>query len=387
MRQARTRVLHAAAVVLLLTACGRRGDREPIVIGAAGPFEKPAGVSMKRAVQMAIDEINAGGGVGDRKLAVEWGDDNADTQQAIQVATKLRANPQVVAVVGHVQSGATLKAAPVYNTPAAEAAGELAGTDPLVAISPASSNPDVSRAGEWTFRVVPSDLEHAPALARQAQRLGGRRAAILFSNDDYGRGLMSGFVESFARSGGAVVARDPYLPALSESTGGLEPYLARALRRNPDVLLIAGPADGALRIVQAARQMGFSGPILGGDGLTGLKDAGAAAEGLFVSSAYIPDRADRASQDFVKAYQAKYNDLPDHRGAMAYDAVRLLAKVIDEVGTDRAAIRRRLEQINSSETGFAGVTGPIQFDSVGDVRGKPVTVGVIRGGRLVTATQ
>lgn len=384
MRQARTRALHAAAM-LVLAACGRASE-EPILIGAAGPFEKGAGVSMKRAVQMAIDEINADGGVDGRNLAPEWGDDNADTQQAIRVATKLRNEPRVVAVVGHVQSGATLKAAPIYNTPASEAAGELAGTEPLVAISPASSSPEVSRAGEWTFRVVPSDLEHAPVLAAQAQRLGGKRAAVLFTNDDYGRGLMSGFAASFARSGGAVVSRDPYLPAVAESTGGLEPYLARALRRNADVLLIAGPADGALRIVQTARQMGFTGPILGGDGLTGLKDAGAAAEGLFVSSAYIPDRPDAASRRFVDAYRKKYNDLPDHRGAMAYDAVHLLAKVIREVGPERAAIRRRLAQIDST-VAFPGITGTIQFDSAGDVRGKPVAVGVIRGGRLVTATQ
>lgn len=385
MRQARTRALRAAAAVLLLGACGR-GDEEPIVIGAAGPFGKAAGVSMKRSVEMAVAEINAANGIDGRNLAVAWGDDEADTQRAIEVATQMRKSAEVVAVVGHVQSGATLKAAPVYNTPAGEAMGELEGTEPLVAISPASSSPDVTRAGEWTFRVVPSDLEHAPVLAAHARRLGGQRAAVLFTNDDYGRGLMSGFAASFARRGGVVVSRDPYLPTVAEATGGLEPYLARALRRNPDVLLIAGPADAALRIVQAARQMGFTGPILGGDGLTGLKDSGAAAEGLFVSSAFIPDRPDTASQRFVAAYQKEYTDLPDHRGAMAYDAVHLLAKVIRDVGPDRAAIRRRLAEIDSTAA-FPGITGTIQFDTAGDVRGKPVAVGVIRGGRLVTATQ
>lgn len=390
MRQARSRAaLYSVVSAALLSACGGGGD-EFIVIGAAGPFEQPTGQSMQRGVEMAVAEINDKGGIDGRKLQVEWGDDRGDTEQAIRVATKMRTTASVVAVVGHVSSGATLKAAPVYNYDASSGTGgkdELAGTEPLVAISPASSNPDVSRAGEWTFRVVPSDLEHAPVLAAQAQRLGGKRAAILFTNDDYGRGLMSGFAASFARAGGAVVSRDPYLPAVAESTGGLEPYLARALARRPDVLLIAGPANGALPVVQTARRMGFAGPILGGDGLTDLKEQGAAAEGIFVTSAFIPDRADTASRRFVTQYQRRFNgELPNHRGAMAYDAVHLLARVIGEVGPDRAAIRRRLASMQGNDA-HRGVTGTIAFDSVGDVQGKEVAMGVIRGGRLVTATR
>lgn len=389
MRQARIRAtLQAAVAATFVSACGSGG--EPIVIGAAGPFEQPTGLSMRRGVEMAMAEINSAGGIDGRMLQIEWGDDRGDTEQAIRVATQMRTNEQVVAVVGHVSSGATLKAAPVYNYDASSSSrgqGELAGTEPLVAISPASSSPAVSRAGEWTFRLVPTDLEHAPALAAHAQRLGGRRAAILYNNDDYGRGLMLGFTESFSRAGGAVVSRDPYLPPVAQSTGGLEPYLARALQRRPDVLLIAGPANGALAVVRSARRMGFAGPILGGDGLTDLKESGAAAEGIFVTSAYIPDGADTASHRFVTEYQRRFNgELPNHRGAMAYDAVHLLARVIEEVGADRAAIRKRLAKIEGGDA-YRGVTGTIAFDSVGDVRGREVAVGVIRGGRLVTAAR
>lgn len=389
-RGARVRALHALLALLLLPAC--RGGEEAVTIGVAGPVQKATGASMKRAVEMAMEEINAteeklGNG---RLLRLRIEDDNGDPNQAIRVATELRRDPAVVAVIGHVNSGATIEAAPVYNRTRGEVADDsvLSGTDPLVEISPASSSPDVTGQGEWTFRIAPTDLAHAPVLARHARQLLGRsRAALLYSNDDYGRGLMAGFADQFRRGGGTVVSADPYLPAAAEATDGLEPYLQRALRANPDVLVIAGPADGALGIIRTARRLGFDGPIMGGDGLTSLKDAGALTEGLFVSSAYLPDRADTASQSFVRRYRERYKELPDHRGAMAYDLVHLLARAIRERGADREAIREYLAGMRDQSRAYQGVSGTMWFDEHGDVQGKEVVVGVVRGKSLVTASR
>ena len=370
-------------VLLVLAACGAAGG-EDVVIGAAGPIQKPNGRSMRLAVEMAVAEINDAGGISGRKLRIEWGDDDANEGKAIEVAQALRASG-AVAVVGHVNSGASLKAAEIYNA----VGNDSIPGDPVVAVSPASSSPELTKAGPWTFRVTPTDLEFAPRLADWARRMGSRRAAVLYVNDAYGQGVREGFQESFRRGGGTVVTSDPYLPAVYERDETLDPFLRRALGRGADALVIGGQAAEGLKIVRAARRLGYTGPILGSDGLTGLKDAGGDAEGVFVSTAFLPDRPSPKTKKFVEEYQRRYRELPDHRGAMAYDIVYLLKDAIQRDGADREAIRRYLDSVgrDGGVPPFEGVSGTIRFDENGDVRGKEVGIGVIRGGRLVTARQ
>lgn len=370
--------------LLALASCGGAAGGGDVVIGVAGPLQKPNGRSMRLAAEMAVAEINESGGVAGRRLRIEWGDDDANEGKAIEVAQRLRAS-EAVAVVGHVNSGASLKAAEIYNA----VDNDSISGDPVVAISPASSSPELTQAGPWTFRVTPTDLEFAPRLADWARRMGSRRAAVLYVNDAYGQGVKEGFQASFRRGGGTVVASDPYLPAVYERDEALDPYLRRALGRGADALVIGGQAAEGLKIVRAARRLGYTGPILGSDGLTGLKDAGADAEGVFVSSAFLPDRPSPRTQKFVEEYRRRYNELPDHRGAMTYDVVYLLREAILRDGADRAAIREYLDSVgrDGGNPAFEGVSGTIRFDENGDVVGKEVAVGVVRGGRLVTARQ
>jgi branched-chain amino acid transport system substrate-binding protein len=363
--------------ILALAACGGAGDA-PIHLGVAGPLERSNGVSMRLAAEMAVEEINRAGGIHGRPLALVFKDDDARPEQAIAVAAELRADVRVVAVIGHVNSGATIAAAEIYND----------AENGLLQISPASSAPAVSDAGAWTFRVCPSDLQHGPALAQWTYaNLGLRRAAVLYANDEYGRGVLESFSNAFAEAGGEVVARDPYLPGLFQRDDTLDPYLERAIRNGADALMIAGQADAGLRIVQAARRLGYSGPVLGADGLTNLKDAGGDAEGVFISSAFLPDRPSAKAQAFVRAYAARYEELPDHRGAMTYDAIHLLAQALREIGPDRRRLRDYVASIGSGRPAFEGVSGTIAFDANGDVAGKEVAVGIVRQGALVSAVQ
>jgi branched-chain amino acid transport system substrate-binding protein len=393
----------AAALALSMPLAACKGDGGgTVTIGVAGPITMPNGRSLRLAAEMAVAEINADSGIAGRHVQLVIEDDNGDASQAIDVAARLRANPAVLAVIGHVNSGATLAAAPIYNETfeaGGSAAGggvdsagrkaradSLRGTSPLVEISPASSGMELTSAGVWTFRSVPTDLEHGPVLARQALKLGRRKAVILFSNDDYGRGVMNSFADAFRRAQGQVVESDPYLPGAVENSDGLAPYLTRAMRNGADALVIAGAADRATVIIAAARRLGFTGPILGGDGLTSLKDS-AVADGLYVSSAWLPDRASEGSRRFVQAYQARYHELPDHRGANAYDLVYLLKEAIEKGGASREAIRDYLAGLGrNGRAAFEGrATGRIAFDENGDVVGRDVTIGVVRERRLVTA--
>ena len=371
----RRRTLFAALAATLL-AGGCAGDDAPIHIAIAGPVGQANGRSMRMAAELAIDEINRNGGIEGRPLELVIKDDNASPEQAIKVAAELRDDPRIIAVIGHVNSAATLAAAEVYND----------SDRGVVQISPASSSPLVTEAGPWTFRVCPSDLQHGPALAQWASdRLGRKRAAVLYRNDEYGRGVAATFTDAYQKAGGTVIASDPYLPEVMKTEQSYDPYLERALQRGMDVLVIAGQADGGLEVLRAARRLGFDGPVIGADGLTGLKDAGAIAEGVYISSAFLPDRNTPAAQRFVREYGERFNELPDHRGAMTYDAIHLVAQALRETGADRAALRDYLAEVGNARPAVEGVSGTMAFDQHGDVSGKEVAIGVVKNGQLLSA--
>src|SRR3989440_469303 len=146
-----------------------------------------------------------------------------------------------------------------------------------------------------------------------------------------------------------------------------------------------GLGHGAELALREMRSLGLRWPVLGGDALTGIEAGGALAEGMRLSSAYLPDRSDERNVAFVADYARAFpGQRPDQRGAGAYDIMLLLARAIDKVGADRKAIRDYLARVGRGQPPFEGVTGPIAFDANGDVAGKTVVIGVVRDGRLVT---
>lgn len=383
MRKLRTLPPLLAVAGLFLAGC-RGGGGDPVVLGVAGPMQMANGQSVRNAAQMAVDEINRAGGVRGRTFQISVRDDGANESKGIEIARDFRTNDSVVAVIGHVNSAVSIKAAPTYNL--AKGVNDSVPGRPVVEITPASSSPGLTAAGPWTFRVTPTDLEFSPVLAEWAHgRLGSRRAVVLYANDEYGQGVMASFADAFRARGGEVVEADPYLARDMKNPVAVDPYLARAVRRGADALVIGGQAEAGATIIAAARRLGFRGPILGSDGLTGIKDAGAVGEGVFVSSAFLPDASTPEAKQFVEAYRARYGKLPDHRAAQAYDIVYLLRDAVEAVGPDRDAIRGYLADVGTKRPEHRGVSGAIHFDANGDAQKKPVVIGVVRGGQLVTA--
>ena len=362
----------AGFLVALLSACGAT-ESGPIRIGVAGSFSDPIGLPMKLAAELAAEEINATGGINGRPVELVARDDYADPDSAVFIANDLY-ETGVTAVVGHVFSGPTLAAAPVYN----------GGPDPVVAISPSSSSPEVSSAGDYTFRICPSDLAHGAALAHWTyQRLGFRRGAVLYLNDQYGRGIRQTFVQEFTRLGGEVDAIDPYLGERPE----VGPYLDRLVRDRVEFLIVAGNRGEGEEIIRQARRRGLTIPVLGGDGLEGIHEAGALAEGVYLSSAYFPTIATDANRRFVEAYHRKYPDagLPNQPAAATYDALYLLRDVIARSGSSRAAVRRALAGVGSATAPYDGVTGTVAFDASGDVPNQNVYIGQVKHGAIDVA--
>jgi len=152
------------------------------------------------------------------------------------------------------------------------------------------------------------------------------------------------------------------------------------------VLMLATERGGAEVALRDAARLGLRWPTIGGDALTGIETAGPLTEGVRVTSAYLPDRPGERNGVFVAAYARAYEgQRPDHRGAGAYDIIQLLAtRVFTAAGTDRRAVRDYLARVGAGVPPFDGVTGLIAFDARGDVPAKPVVIGVVRGGRLVT---
>ena len=372
-----TSLRKSTLLVLLLSSVACAGDGAggaPIVIGLAGPFSQPRGMAMRQAAELAIREINARGGVrpngrgSGRELALRIVDDSGRADAAIRVATVLANDPTVVAVIGHLTSGTSLAAARVY--------GE--GRRPVTMISPSASSPDLSGVNPYVFRVCPTDLSHGAQLARFALRqLGARRAGLIYIDDDYGRGLRQSFAAEFRQLGGDLISEDPALG----TTRTLEPYLARLRQRGGiDVLVLATERGGAELALREMTRLGLRWPVLGGDALTGIE-----VEGVRLSSAYLPDKPGERNAAFVAAYgRANEGRLPDHRGAGSYDIVYLLARVLEAGGTDRATIRDHLARVGRDRPAYEGVTGAIAFDERGDVPAKPVVIGTVRDGRLVT---
>jgi branched-chain amino acid transport system substrate-binding protein len=356
-------------LILLLSACNSSAD--PIRIGLAGSLSDPVGLPMKHAAELAVEQINAEGGVKGHPLELVERDDYADPDSAVFVATDLYESG-VSAVIGHLFSSTTLAAAPVYN----------GGSAPVAAISPSSSSPDVTTAGDYTFRICPSDLAHGAALARWVHdTLQLQRGAMLYLNDQYGRGVRQMFVREFTRRGGVLVASDPYLG----DTPNVGPYLDRLAKiGGVEFLVIAGNRGEGEEILRQARQRGLRMPVLGGDGLEGIEEAGAIADGVYLSSAYLPTIASPGNRAFLQAYRKKFPTagLPNQPAAATYDAVYLLRDVITRAGPGREAVRRALAQVGTAAPAFRGVTGMVAFDARGDVPNQTVYIGMVHEGAV-----
>lgn len=360
------RVVRAAALALVfpLSACSGGGGGT-FVLGLAAPLERSFGENSRLAAELAVREINEAGGIGGRRLELRIVDDRAEESVAITVAQQLYDDPAVLAVVGHATSGPMVAASGVYQ-------------QGLPALGTSATSTEVSEMGEWVFRIASSDSANAASLAALAAGLG-RRAAILYSNDDYGRSLAQVFERSLSGTGATLVGRFPYIEEMKDFT----PFVRLLQQRGAEVVLVAGLEVGAATMIQQAQAIGWNPRFIGGDGLEPLVDMGARYDGTLVGVLYHPEMSPGA-QKFAAAFRAAYNREPDSSAATSYDAVQLLARALREGRTTRPAIREYLERVGreGGSPPFEGVAGPVAFDANGDPVGKPVALVRIQGGRF-----
>jgi branched-chain amino acid transport system substrate-binding protein len=366
-----TRIL--LAITLLTTsifslACVQKGGGtatnggDTIRVGVYGDLTGQTssfGQSTKNGIELAVSEINAAGGVNGKKIDLIVEDDQGRPEQAKTVVSKLINQDKVHAVLGEVASTNSLAAAPV----AQEAK--------IPMITPSSTNPKVTEVGDYISRVCFIDPFQGSVMAKfAANTLKAKTAAILGDvNADYSKGLTQFFEEEFVKLGGKVIAKEAY----TQSDPDFKGQLTKIRELKPDVIYVPGYYGQVGIIVKQARELGMTMPMLGGDGWDSpelWKLGGAALKNAFISNHYSADNPDPAIQNFVKAYQAKYNAVPDSLAALAYDAAKVLADALKRAGgTDPVKLK---DAINATKN-FAGVTGSISLDGKRDAV-KPAVV-------------
>ena len=342
-----------------------------LVIGVAWPWAARTAGHYAEGLDMAVDEINADGGVLGRPLRLVRGDDQESVDGGRLVAQRFANDPDVVAVIGHLNSHVTIPAADIY---------ERGG---LLMMTPASTAPELTRRGHHRiFRSVHDDEDVGRQMVALADENGWRSVYVVYVRTSYGEGLATAFEGAATDSQVDVVGRAAY----GSDGSGLD-ALVREVRqtrgaRGVDAVFLAGVPPEAGSVIAALRRGGVGAPIFGGDALDTVElveSAGSAAEGIYVASVFHPDDPCPESQAFRQAFEARYGQQPDSWAARGYEAVRILAQAMATAGSAApdavAAALREGGQVS-------GITGPFGFDDKGDVVGKRLVTAVVHGGQF-----
>jgi branched-chain amino acid transport system substrate-binding protein len=362
---------HAAPALLLLAATLARADDAPIKIGQYGAFsgkDSAFGIAARKGVILAVEEVNAAGGVLGRKLELLTEDNESKDGESGTIARKFVARDKVIAVLGGNASANSLEAAPICQR----------AHVPMIAIS--STNPRVTEMGDYIFRVCFIDPFQGAVLAKFAREtLHVKQVAILSSvGNPYAVGLTKVFREKFLAAGGRIVADQKY----NEGDKDFRAQLTTIKAAGPDAIFASGYyTEGAL-ICQQARQLGLDLPIFGGDGWEApelITLGGAAVEGTYYSAHFSKDSTAPEVINFIKKFRARWNDeYPDGIAANGYDAVHLLVNALQRAGTTAGP---RLRDALAATRNFAGVTGLISIDAERNAA-KPAVILTVKDGKF-----
>src|SRR5688572_21072746 len=355
--------------VSLFSACvnnGAGGDKVRVGVfmsltGSTANF----GISSVNGIKMAADEINAAGGINGKQVELLVQDDRSDASEAATIVTKFVTQDQVHAILGEVASSRSIAAAPI------------AQNAKIPMLTPSSTNPEVTKKGDYIFRSCFIDPVQGAAIAQFAARtLNAKRGALMVDRkNDYSTGLEKVINEVFTRLGGQIVVTQSYQAADQDFNA----QITSIKGANPDVIFVPGYYGDVGLFAKQARDKGITVPIVGGDGWDSpslYQIGGSALNGCYFSNHYSPDDADPLVQKFVNDYKARYGSVPDALAATAYDAARIMFDAIKRATSlDGAAIRDAL----AATKDFPGVTGKVTFNENRDAV-KPIVMIKIKDG-------
>jgi len=393
-----TRRIGLTAVTLLaLLAIGCGGYRsDELVIGEYGSLtgnDATFGLSTKAGVEIALDELNAKkeGRIGGLKVRVVVEDDQGKAEEAATVVQKLINQDRVAAVLGEVASSRSLAGGPIC---------QQAGV-PM--ISPSSTNPEVTKKGDFIFRMCFLDDFQGWVMAKfVAEDLKLKKVAVLKDvKNDYSVGLANYFTEAFKAMGGEVILETSY----SAGDADFRAALTSIKAKRPQAVVVPGYYTEAGLIARQARELGLTVPLVGGDGWESeklIEIGGEAMNGCYYSNHWALDFPDPKLQEFLRAYREKFKGDPDAIGGLAYDAASVLFQSLETLaaqdpeafkgmGSSKAGSEarrqacRKLRDLIASTTRYPGVTGTITLDANRDAS-KPAVIIEIKEGKKLFRT-
>jgi branched-chain amino acid transport system substrate-binding protein len=356
-------ILAALIGVGLLTASAQA---DSVKIGFNVPltgFAAADGLSAKTGAELAVEQINAAGGINGDMLELVVYDDQASPKEAVPIAQRLIEKDQVVAAVSGSYSGATRAAAGIFQE---------AG---VPYISAFAIHPDITRAGNYVFRTsFVGEVQGRAGAKLVGEMLGLKRAVIVTLKNDFGQSLAAGFKEAAGKYGVEIIAEYEY--GIKDRQFG--PIVSTIRADKPDVIYASGYFFTAGPLVSQLRAAGIDVPVIGQEGYDSQKFidiAGPASEGTIITTSLDRDSTVAETKDFIASFEAKSGQKADMVAASAHTAVKVLAAAMQAAGTkDRAAIRDAI-----AATDLTASTGQISFNQLGEVL-KFVQVQVVKNG-------
>ncbi|TPE48042.1 ABC transporter substrate-binding protein [Amaricoccus solimangrovi] len=365
----------ATALAMAAVLPGRAMAQETVKLAAAGPMTGPSaetGQRMKAGIELAVEEINASGGVGGKTLVVDFYDDEGKPEGAAAVAQRIASDSEVIGVIGHINSSATMAALPIYKR---------AG---LTEVSGNSSAWKVTHMGfDNIFRVIINDQGQAPVVIQQLVEVEGRKKiAIIYENSDYGKGALESATETAHALGAEIVAAETYQPAVDRDFAA---QLTKIMAASPDALFLVGQYGEGGAIFNQAYRLGLTtdGSVLKA-GFDGLRQgpfidlAGAdAVEGLLIFASFNSLSDAPKTAEFREKTMRLFGHPPTEQEAHNYD-VTYLYKAAIEAGATKETMSEVMRTMN-----MEGVSGHLQFDENGDVKGKEMVIFAVKNGEFV----
>lgn len=359
----------AVLLTLLSINCGKK-EQDVIKIGVITPLSGESakyGQDIKRGYDLAIEEINALGGIKGNKLELIYEDDQGVPEKAVSAATKLIAKDNVIAILGALWSSPTLAVAPI------------AEKNKIILLSSGSSSPKVTNAGDYVFRNEISDEYGGEKGAEMYLKLGYKSIAILYINNEYGTGMRDVTIKTYQRLGGKITIAESF----EQNTKDFRAQLAKIKQTKPEALFLVGYKE----VIWALKQMKELGIRIQVLGSTLFEDpeipelAGDAANGVIYAyyGTFDTTSSDSLVKRFVEKFTQRYHEAPQYYAPIGYDAVNILITAMrNSTQLEGEQIKQALYKVQN----FPGVSGITSFDENGDVV-KPVVPKKIENGRFV----
>ena len=358
-------ILLSSAVGLVLAVCTTAIAAESIKIGFNAPltgFAAADGNSALVGAQLAVEQVNAAGGINGTPLELIIYDDQASPKEAAPLAVKLTTQDEVIAGISGSYSGSTRAAATIFQE----------NSTPYIAAY--AVHPDITRAGDYVFRTsFMGDVQGRAGAKLIGEAMGKQRVSLITLNNDFGQSLATGFKEQAANFGITIINEYEY--SIKDREFG--PIVSKVKSENPEAIYASGYFFTAGPLVRQLRAAGVDVPVIGQEGYDSQKFieiAGADAEGVIITTSLDRDSSDSSVQAFMEGFATQAGYPADMVGASTHTAVRVLAAALQSAGNDRAALRDAIAQ-----TSIDAVTGHISFNALGEVR-KDVQVQVVKDG-------